>query len=62
MKPEKKIYEILLKRYNLNPEECVFIDDQPTFLPPANDLGIITILYNENTNLRKELNKFDINI
>ena len=27
MKPDAKIYEILLNRFNLKAEECLFIDD-----------------------------------
>lgn len=29
LKPERRIYEILLERYHLSPHECIFIDDKP---------------------------------
>lgn len=29
VKPNKEIYELILKRFSLNPEECLFIDDKP---------------------------------
>lgn len=28
-KPSKEIYELLLNRFSLNPEECLFLDDKP---------------------------------
>ena len=42
IKPEEKIYRILLERYNLNPDECVFIDDSIPNLDGAARLGIHT--------------------
>ncbi len=62
MKPEVAIYKILLRRYNLTPEECVFIDDIFGFLKPARKLGINTILFRRNTDLRAELRKYDVRI
>ena len=60
IKPEKKIYELLLIRYTLIPEECLFIDDVLFFLKPAKRLGIKTIWNRPKTDLREELMKFDI--
>ena len=44
IKPQPEIYELLLSRYHLNPEECVFLDDTERNLPPAQALGMKTIL------------------
>jgi len=44
-KPDPKIYQILLERYRLVPEECVFIDDRQENLDTAQQLGIQTILF-----------------
>ena len=60
IKPEKAIYELLLSRYNLVPEECLFIDDILFFLKPAKKLGMITIWNRPETDLREELKKLDI--
>ena len=60
IKPEKAIYESLLRRYQLKPEESLFIDDILFFLKPAKKLGISTIWNRPHTDLRKELNKFNI--
>ena len=60
IKPEKAIYELLLSRYNLLPEESLFIDDILFFLKPAKKLGMKTIWNRPETDLREELRKFDI--
>lgn len=45
IKPFKPIYEILLSKYNLKPEECVFLDDRQENLDTARELGFKTILF-----------------
>ena len=40
VKPEEKIYRILLDRYGLKPEESLFIDDRPANVEAAEGLGI----------------------
>lgn len=40
IKPEPEIYQILLKRYDLVPGECLFIDDKETNLAAARDEGM----------------------
>lgn len=60
IKPEKAIYESLLRRYHLIPEESLFIDDVLFFLKPAKKLGISTIWNRPHTDLRKELKKFNV--
>jgi len=60
IKPEKAIYESLLRRYQLIPEESLFIDDILFFLKPAKKLGISTIWNRPHTDLREELKKFNV--
>jgi len=60
IKPEKAIYELLLNRYNLIPEESLFIDDILFFLKPAKKLGMKTIWNRPETDLREELEKLDV--
>jgi putative hydrolase of the HAD superfamily len=43
-KPEPAIYQLALDRLGCAPQEVLFIDDQQTFLAPAQDMGIHTIL------------------
>lgn len=42
VKPEPRIYEILLDRYDLDPAETLFIDDRPANLEAAARFGIAT--------------------
>lgn len=44
-KPEPAIYQLLLSKYNLNPEECVFIDDRKDNVDAAKALGMSGIVY-----------------
>ena len=39
-KPEKDCYEILLNKYSLVPEECLFIDDSLANIQVAESLKI----------------------
>ncbi len=43
IKPEKGIYEVLLKRYGLIPEESLFIDDLACNIDAARQLGFQTV-------------------
>lgn len=40
LKPHKSIYETLINKYNINPEESLFIDDRNDNLEAANKIGI----------------------
>ncbi len=60
IKPETKIYSVLLKTYQLRPKECVYIDDILGFLSPAKKLGFTTIQYTPKSDLKRELNNFGI--
>ncbi len=45
MKPDIKIYKMLLKKYNLNPEECAFFDDLIDNVSAARSLGIRSLKF-----------------
>lgn len=65
-KPDKRIFEILLNRYNLNPKECIFIDDDDTgrSYGIAQELGILgrRVLPNNAEDVKKMLSEYDIEI
>jgi epoxide hydrolase-like predicted phosphatase len=42
-KPAKRMYELGAERAGVRPEECVFVDDLPFNLTPAEELGMATI-------------------
>ncbi len=42
-KPEPQAYQVVLSRLAAAPADCVFVDDTPQNLPPAQALGILTV-------------------
>lgn len=55
VKPEEKIYRILLDRFGLNPEECVFIDDFEDNVKGARDVGMNAVLFTGPEEAKKAL-------
>lgn len=53
LKPEKEIYESLVNKYNLNPQESIFVDDTKINIEAAEKLNIKGIVF-ENPNQFKE--------
>ncbi|MEP7257099.1 MAG: HAD family phosphatase [Flavitalea sp.] len=59
-KPFKEIYELLLKRYNIDPHRAVYIDDNLRNLAAPKELGLHTIHFSSPEQLRKELEDLQI--
>ena len=57
IKPDERIYQLLLDRYHLNKEDCLFIDDSLTNIHIAGDLGIAGIHLQFGVDLKEELKK-----
>lgn len=55
IKPDPKIWHVLLNRYNIKADESVFIDDNTKNIEMAKSLGFITIQVTPDTNLQQEL-------
>ena len=55
LKPGPEIYRILLDRYSLRPEECVFLDDSRQNVDGAIAVGINGVLYDDIARVRSEL-------
>jgi 2-haloacid dehalogenase len=55
MKPDERIFRILLERYGLAADETVFIDDNPKNARAASALGIHGIHFQSPDKLRREL-------
>lgn len=47
IKPEKEIYEVLMHRYDVVPEESVFIDDLEKNIDAARQLGFHTVHFTD---------------
>jgi putative hydrolase of the HAD superfamily len=60
LKPEPEIYKALIGKYEIKPEESIFIDDHIDFLKKAKEFGFETIHYQSSTNLKNELKNFNI--
>jgi 2-haloacid dehalogenase len=55
VKPDRKIFEILLSRYELEPRRTVFVDDQPANVAAAAELGLAAVRFTTPAQLRYEL-------
>ena len=62
-KPDRKIYNILLDRYNLIPEESVFLDDKLENIQAAIQVNINGIVYDykKHKEMLKQLDDLDVN-
>lgn len=60
IKPDYEIYEILLDRYHLNPQESLFIDDMLANIHAANHLGIHGLHLGFEVNLEEELKNIGV--
>lgn len=55
LKPEKDLYQVLLNKYDLNADECVFIDDNPCNVEGAENVGIHGIRFSAKDDDRADL-------
>lgn len=56
-KPDPALYRILLERYGLRGEECVFIDDNPANAAGGESLGIHGLVFRNAEQIRKDLDE-----
>lgn len=62
MKPGRKIYLDALGKLNLNPEECIYIDDIREYSDAASAIGISGIHYVSHEQLLEALRSRDVSI
>ena len=55
LKPDKRIYYRLLDRYNLKIENTIYIDDNSDNIRTAEEIGMVSILYENARKLENEL-------
>ena len=60
IKPDPQIFRILLERYRIEPQEAVFIDDNPANAEAAATLGLHGIHFRSPDHLRRELETLDL--
>jgi len=62
-KPDPRIYQITVEKLGVKPSDITFVDDSENLLPPALRLGMKTILFRGQTNLKEQLhNSNDISV
>ncbi|MFH1506479.1 MAG: HAD family phosphatase [archaeon] len=59
-KPGKEIFELMLKKLDMDADECIYIDDREIHIEGAKKLGFKTILFKDNEQLKQELRKLNI--
>jgi len=62
IKPEQAIYETMLQRLGVQPQEAVFIDDLAENVEGAMRLGIPSILFCGSEDLKKQFRRLGINL
>lgn len=55
IKPDEKIFNLILERYCLDPKKTLFIDDNRNNIDTAKRMGFYTLHVTEQTDLRQEL-------
>ena len=62
LKPEKEIYEKIIDKYNIEPNQTVFVDDTKENVEAAIKSGLKGIILNNPKDLKAQLEEFEINI
>ena len=60
LKPDPAIYRVLLTRYGLAAEDCLFVDDSVANVEAARAVGMQAIHYREPMDLASEMRRFGI--
>jgi 2-haloacid dehalogenase len=61
-KPDRRIFQILLHRYRLEPAATVFIDDSPANAEAARGLGMTAVRYTSAGQLRGQLRSLGLTV
>ena len=59
-KPYAEFYQVLLNRFNVKPDEALFIDDNFRNIQAAEKIGITSIHFTSPQQLKEELRKLDL--
>ncbi len=61
-KPSRKIFELLLNRVGISPEEAVFLDDNPKNVEAARAVGMHGIVFESVSQAERELSSLGIKV
>src|SRR5579871_508803 len=56
-KPDPRIYKLAAKRLGVEPEECIFIDDQPGYVAAALGVGMKAVAYKGFDQMKSEVER-----
>ena len=62
LKPDRHLYEILLERYQLKAEECLFLDDHPINIETAKSLGMHGIVVKDPWHMEEAIREYLENV
>jgi len=62
VKPEPEIYKLILKKFGLGVEECIFIDNNQENVDGAERVGIKSIRFESPEQLKRDLAKLGVNV
>lgn len=62
VKPDPKLFRILLDRYGLDARECVFIDDSAANVETARNMGFAAFCFTDCRKLREDLGSAGIDV
>lgn len=62
IKPNIKLYQLILEKTKSKPEEIVYIDDKEKYLEPAKKLGMHVIQFKDVKQLKQDLEKLGVKI
>lgn len=57
VKPEPDIYQALIEKYNLIPQQCIFLDDRQENVVAAQQMGMHGIVFEEYQQAKKKISK-----
>jgi 2-haloacid dehalogenase len=60
IKPDKEIFQLLLKRYDLKAEHTIFIDDSINNIEAAKEIGLYTIHFESTSQLEATLSSINV--
>ena len=60
VKPDAAIYQLLLERYGLKAEECVFLDDSEKNVEAARKVGMYGIVFCDKEQACEELRRLGV--
>lgn len=59
-KPDREIYREVLNRLDVPPKEAIFIDDSESNLPPAQEIGMETIYFQNQEQVEESLREYGV--